>query len=160
MSNQVFANQSKKYFPCPGLNAYNLAAPVPILAAANADLGFVTPVVVQADGIVSTSGGPLFFLEDGLYSIKSIVEVTPAAIIDVVEFEAKLTLTGGYAASGSVLDIVRIANQKDVDYYVQTLSYTGYFNAGDFITTRVTNLGSATITCDSAVCQLIVCKLV
>ena len=159
MSNQVFANQSKKYFPCPGLNAYNLAAPVPILAAANADLGFVTPVVVQADGIVSTSGGPLFFLEDGLYSIKSIVEVTPAAIIDVVEFEAKLTLTGGYAASGSVLDIVRIANQTNKDYYVQTLSYTGYFNAAEFITARIINLGIESINCSSGVCKMFVCKL-
>ena len=159
MSNQVFANQSKKYFPCPGLNAYNLATSITVAPAVSANLEFVTPVIVQAATIVSTTSGPLTFLEDGLYSIKVIVEVTPTALIDVVEFEAKLTLTGGYAASGSVLDIVRIANQTNKDYYVQTLSYTGYFNAAEFITARIINLGIESINCSSGVCKMFVCKL-
>jgi hypothetical protein len=162
MSNQVFANQQKKFFPCPGLNAYNLSAPATIATSSNENLEFDTPIIVQASGFVSPASGLLSFDEDGLYSLKAIIGIAPAISDSNVIYDAKMTLTGGYAATGATLDRLKqqITCSTTLTPIIITLSYTGFFNRGDLVTTNIANLGSANaFTCSDTICQLLVCKL-
>jgi hypothetical protein len=163
MSNQVFANQTKKFFPCPGLNAYVMSTPVIVDPSDSDFLLFDTVVLEQGPGITNTSSGALTFLQEGIYSIKALVSLQTVADTDAIAYSLKLSLVGGFAATGTILDEKKYYSAtSSAANYIETLTYTGFFNINDVVTTRLLNLNGAalkTLTCSDAVCQLIVCKL-
>lgn len=158
MSNQVFSNDAQKYFACPGINSFATVL-TPVVNGATVLVPFSAPVLQQGKPTATiTTPGILRFNKSGVYSINAKLEFsdsnlsTPPLANEYCDMLFYMRLTGGFQA-----DQTKLAEQKQQftipgadgsAIRVITLSYTGYFGAGDSVeiyalnnrTTRTTNI--------------------
>lgn len=169
MSNQVYAQPALKYFPLPGLNNYIVhaddSAEQTIGAGATVTIDYDTISLEQGSGLVSlSSAGILTFLGAGIYSIKAIVAFTTSANNVDPDMAAALVLTGGYGATGAALDRIYFRNPNvgsgTNPTYSFSLSYVGFFNAGDTVHVTATNNSASQDTVKNSQSSLIICKLI
>lgn len=174
MSNQVYLNsQNDKFFQCPGLLCYQQIpndnpSHYQIAPNTTATIDYsqeTTFTAAQSYKSLITPGESPDINAAGMYSINAIVSLSPANATYSVDFDAKLTLNGGFGADGSILArqaILMPADGSFIDIYVATLSYVGYFNDGDSFSVTVKNrdlTGGHYLVVNQSTTQLFITKI-
>ncbi len=175
MSNQVYSNEQHKYYPQPGIIKYDHIGSVQQIAGgATAIVVFNHTALSQVQGLVSMADtGVLTILEDGIYSLRYLMTYENGAADNTLETAAAIRYTGIYA-SEDVLDF-SITNTPYFSATAPTLplspattqpigstslSYVGYFNAGDIVWSVLTNInGGTTLDLIAGTVSMYVCKL-
>lgn len=168
MSNQVYAADTHKYYPMPGINNYILVADdtianggtyIPITGLTEVSLeqfpGFVTPEPL----------GLIRFEKEGIYSIHLTVAMQTTNAAVAVDMSAEMRLVGGFSANGAPLDQVQAvfpitgyASSGSTSRMIP-LSYVGYMNAGDRVQFKMANNGSVPYTVLKSGTHLTICKI-
>jgi len=179
MSNQVYSNNSRKFYALPGMNAYIMSGDV-ALGGSSGDAPNTVPTiagflfkstpnsVINDDSIIQTGTSGFLVLKEGVYSIlllfglKNSVNETTGDIDYSVT--AELTRHGS-ALSGLILDerteriVAPGATTHGSISRVKSISYVGYLNAGDSIGFGIKNYEAQGLTVLSNTTELMVNKI-
>lgn len=174
MSNQVFANAQRKYYPCPGIDEYNTDANLVINGSSASAILFRSPAVfLQSPGYANVSLGVIGINVDGIYTITAQVALavviggtTPIGALRNVDVALNMN-SGMFDANGTKISrdgrrLTWAANITD-EYHTIPVSYTGYLRGGSTLSVSVNNLETApadTITVRQDQTYLRICKII
>lgn len=168
MSNQIFANDVKRYYPCPGMDVYPIAGDQTIVAGAETAVLYTNPALfIQSPGYQTVFAGAININADGIYTLSAQVGITHTGAADNDRnVDVKMNIGAGmYEANGETVSRNRrrlIWQDQPNEYQVVPVSYTGYLRAGSFVNITVGNY-EVGATRDIIVLQaqsiLVVCKI-
>lgn len=172
MSNQVYSNDTQKYYALPGLNAYVMTGnqsiavgtgnhPSTVFTAGTFLFSNTVGAVVNDSSIVTVGPTNITFNKPGMYSINLMVGVETTGDL---EFLLKMVLTRQTALNGITLDYslcrdIAPGSSPGANSRFHTLKYIGFMEAGDLITFSCDNYGPNAVVLQSTVCQLNVNKI-
>ncbi len=179
MSNQVYSNETRKFYALPGMNLYVMSSDL-ALAGSSGDAPNTVPTsitfqfvdtgnsVVNDPSIIDLVPGGFLVVKEGIYSIKleyGLINAVDPTTGDVdYNILARLTRTGT-PLNGVILDQVqhRIVSPGSTThgstYRHDSLSYVGYMRAGDEVTFEVENYEAQGLVVTSNSVQLLINKI-
>lgn len=169
MSQQVYANERQKYYPCPGVNTMGLSVAQTIGAGNTQTIQYNAAILTQVPDQVSASLGNITFAQEGIYSIKLRLGFAPDPFN--VSQDPDLTLAMRIATVGAANGlalcglqqryIARGGSTDGSDGFIEELVYTGYFAKGDAVFLEATNNSTVFATqFNTSHTIAIVCKLI
>jgi hypothetical protein len=179
MSNQVYSNNTRKYYALPGMNVYVMSVDIQVPAASGNAPNTVPVVslfsftssgntVTNNPNIANIGASSLTILEEGMYSIKLMVllkdSISPAT--NDLDYQLFMTLTRtGSVFNGIVLSELEERSVAPGSTTVgsidrrKCIDYTGYLKQDDILSFRLSNYSSSALDCLSSGTQLIVNKI-
>jgi len=161
-SNQVISNPAHKYYAQPGKAKYNMSGDLSVLTTATSAVLFPLADAEVPMGI-DVTGGTFNVNVDGVYAINVILAVTGVDNTHDKDFSATLLFTGnpGNLSALAYIQSREPARGSDVgsDVEIITLSYTGFFYAGQGWTVSVHNFADNTLTVQASTSEAWVTKV-
>ena len=162
MSNQVYSNQTQKYFTYPGWNDYRLSDLQEIRASASAIITFDTTHVNQQPTIIVNNTGIFTFLETGIYSIRLNLGLIPdpedaASIVDA-SLDLVSTDTRSITSIIGIREFIPAAATFGQNRLF-TGSFTGWFQTGDTIQLDFNNSSDVDILINHVTTSLIIARI-
>jgi len=177
MSNQVYSNESRKFYALPGMNAYVMQSNVTI---ANATVN--APNTVPSIGVFNFSTAPNSVINDdsllelepsvinikkeGMYSVRLTFQLENAVSTSTsdIDYYAFMRLSRTGSLNFLILDsveerIVAPGSSAGSNQRIKSLSFIGYLNSGDGIGFVLENYGGQNLRILANQTQLIVNKI-
>lgn len=161
MSNQVYSNQTQKYFTYPGFNNYTLNVDQNIPSPGDVIAAFADASVMQPT-IISHNAGVFSVLETGIYSIRLNLGIVPSPATSEFGFDAELLVVTTDARNLTPLIEIQEYVPAAATFAQTRLyngSYTGWLHAGDTLQLDIANLGNVALTLVSASTSMIFARI-
>lgn len=148
MSNQVYSNDSTKYYDGPGLNNYQISgnySPIPL--AGSIDITFDVNNVINDSTLVNNALGVTTILREGMYSIMVVMATSDLTIPATSQIEFNFSILLDRPGEFALLPLQTIRdryapNGLATSKCVSSLSVTVYLKRGDVLRYRYTNLSN------------------
>jgi len=178
MSNQVYSNESRKFYALPGMNAYAMSGIV-VIASSTGNAPVTVPTagsflftnsgsVVDDSSLVELAASSLSILKEGVYSVKLVyaIENTENTVTNDVDYAVFMRLTRSASPfNGIIVDQNRAripapgSSRNGSTTREGSVNYNGYLKAGDVLSFVVENFAGTGLTILSNSTQLLVNKI-